>query len=326
MPTLKIKDADGNDIYVNMASGAGTSGDPFIPSQEVTFPSAQDVAIPGGVNVGNFPATQPVSGTVSVGNFPAQFHDWHQALAEGEIAGHSLVNKFGYNGAVTSTLQPVATAATYQTPTTAQSLEIVSSDANDTAAGSGAQKVIVEGLDASWNVQTQEVTLNGTTAVAITGTWLRVYRAYVSESGTYATEAAGSHAGTLTIRLTGAGATWAQIALGVGGFPLGQTDIGAYTIPAGYTGYMLAKTMNVESDKSPNVVWFRRENADDVTAPYPAMRLFERHAGVVGQASIRMPSPHVTLPEKTDIGVLAHVATGTAAISVEFQILLVANP
>jgi|DEB0MinimDraft_10_1074344.scaffolds.fasta_scaffold40191_2 hypothetical protein len=246
-------------------------------------------------------------------------------VEKGNVPGHSIINKFGFDSAVTSTLQAIADAQVYQTPTAAVSLEILSSDANDAAAGTGARTVEIQGLDANFAEQTQTVTMNGTTAAAITGTWMRVFRARVTESGTYASQSAGSHAGTLTVRVAGAGATWATIGLTTASFPMGQTEIGAYTIPAGKTGYLLSKHISIESTKTPNVLWFRRENADDTSAPYDSMRLFQRHVGAAAEISYSPHAPVLVLPEKTDIGCMGYVATGTAAVSVDFQILLVDN-
>ena len=246
-------------------------------------------------------------------------------VAKGNVTGHSLVNKFGFNDSVGSTLQPVADGAVYQTPTAAASLEVVSSDANDTSAGSGARTLEIQGLDASFAPQTVTVSMNGTTAAAVTGTWMRVFRMRVLTSGTYANQSAGSHAGTLTLRVASAGATWAMIGLSASGFPIGQTEIGCYTIPAGYTGYLISKHVSIESTKVPNILWFRRENADDVATPFDVMRLFERHYGSASEITYQPPAPAIELPAKTDIGAMAYVATGSAAVSVEFQILLVAD-
>lgn len=247
-------------------------------------------------------------------------------VAKGNIAGHSLIHKFGFNDGVNSTLAPITDGAVYQTPTAAVSLEIVSSDANDTAAGTGAQAVTIVGLDASWNEQTVTIATNGTTAAAVTGTWLRVYRMYVGtgQSGTYATSAAGSHAGTLTLRVASAGATWATIGTTAAGFPLGQTEIGCYTVPAGYTGYLLSLSAQVESAKTPNLLWFRRPAANDVTTPYDGMRVFHR-SNATTEDRHQPPAPMEVFTETTDMGVMGYVGTGTAAVSVTFQMLLVAN-
>jgi hypothetical protein len=251
--------------------------------------------------------------------------DYYLEVAKGNVTGHSLVNKFGFNSAIGATLEPICPGGVYQTPTTGQSIEIVSTSTADAAAGAGARTVQVEGLDGSWALQTQTVTMTGTTAAAISGTWTRVFRAKVTESGTYATATAGSHVGTLTIRTASAGATWAQIGLSTSGFPLGQTEIGVYTVPAGSTGYLLSKHASIESAKTPNILWFRRENVDDVSVPYDSMRLFERHNGAAAEITYMPPAPNLTLPEKTDIGAMAYVSPGSAAAAVEFQLVLVVN-
>ena len=123
-------------------------------------------------------------------------------VRKGNIAGHSLVHKFG-EASVSTSLVPVTGSVEYPTPTSATSLELISSDTNDTSSGSGAREVTVLGLNGSWNEVSQTVSTNGTTAVALTTDLLRIYRWYVSQSGTYATQSAGSHAGTLTIRESG---------------------------------------------------------------------------------------------------------------------------
>lgn len=242
-------------------------------------------------------------------------------VAKGNVPKHSIVSKFGA-GNLTTTLLPVSQDSTYPTPTTAVSLEFVSSSANDTSAGTGAREVTVIGLDANWAEQTVTVTTNGTTAVALTGTWLRLYRWYVSQSGTYATESAGSHAGTLTLRVAGAGATWSTITTTP--FPAGQSQIGAYTIPIGYTAYLLSKNMFVDSAKSADLYFFQRTLANDVTSPYTGiMRIFQREVGVSGGYELITPSPKGPFVGPCDIGFMGKISSGTADCSVEFQLLLI---
>jgi hypothetical protein len=244
-------------------------------------------------------------------------------VAKGNIPKHSLVNKFGFNGSIGSTLVPVSTSGTYATPTVATALEVVSDDTGDTAAGAGAREVTVIGLDANFDQQIVAVATDGTTPVALTGTWMRVYRAYVSASGTYASQAGGSHIGEITIQVSGAGAIWAAIDIADSGFPSGQTEIAAYTVPRGHTGYLLSKHATIESSKTPDIVWFRRGNANVVVAPFSPMRVFETHYGAGNEITYGPSAPAITLEAMTDVGAMGHVATGTAAISIEFQILLV---
>lgn len=248
-------------------------------------------------------------------------NDFLIEVAKGKVPKHSLVNKFGA-GNLTTTLLPVSQDSEYPTPTTAVSLEFVSSSANDTSAGTGAREVTVVGLNSAWTEVTQTVVTNGTTPVALTTPLLRLYRWYVSQSGTYATETAGSHAGTLTLRVAGAGATWSTFVITP--FPIGQSQIGIYTIPIGYTAYLLAKNIFVDSTKTADIYFFQRPNAHDVTAPFTGtMRLFEREVGVTGGFELITPAPKGPFVGPCDVGFMGKVSAGTGECSVEFQLLLI---
>lgn len=255
--------------------------------------------------------------------------DYFFNVAKGNVAGSSIVNKFGRNSAVGTALSFISLSATYQTPLTAQNLEILSGSANDTSAGTGARKVKVIGLNSSWDEVEQEVTMNGVTPVALATPLIRVYRMYVTESGSYATTSTPSHLGRITLRNSGAGVTWGTIGTIEGtttGFGIGQSQIGAYTIPNGYTGYLLSKTITVESTKPTSIYFFKRENSDDVTSPYNGvMRLFEQNDGIVNPFNINLKAPLQVLKEKTDVGFFAKLSTGTGSVSTEFQLLLEAN-
>jgi hypothetical protein len=255
--------------------------------------------------------------------------DFYIEVSKGNVAGHSIVNKFGRNSVVGTTLSFISISGQYQTPLTATNLEIVSASINDTAAGSGGRKVTIVGLNSSFNEISVEVTLNGTTAVAVGTQFVRVYRMYISESGSYATISTPSHNGIITLRTSGGGVTWAIIdtiegtSIGTG---IGQTQISGYTIPAGYTGYLLSKNISVEAAKPASVYFFKRENADDVATPFiGTMRLFEQNDGISTPLSVGLKAPIQKLNEKTDVGFFAKVGTGTASVSTEFQILLVQN-
>lgn len=88
-------------------------------------------------------------------------------------------------------------------PTGTEALEVVSSDASDTDV-----RVLVEGVDSTGAWNETQVTLNGTTAVAI-GSWqaplLTFSKAY--PDGTDPATAGTSSRGTVTLRVASAGAT-----------------------------------------------------------------------------------------------------------------------
>ncbi len=208
------------------------------------------------------------------------------ALSRGRIPNVTLVHKYGGIVGVGTTLTPVTNAGTYQMPTSATALEVVSSDnTNDKAGGAGALQVTIEGIT-DWNSDpVQEVvTLNGTTAVPTVNSYLRVYRARVTSSGSYANGTTASHTSTITVRTASAGATWVTI-VPFDAFGLSQTSVGAYSIPAGYRAYIANYNISVSSNKTADVVLMTREDADDTTTPYSAMRGTIKYRSVAGNLS-----------------------------------------
>lgn len=187
-----------------------------------------------------------------------KMEDRFLAIAEGNVTGHSVMLKFGRNpdidGAIEETIWEGGGIYPFQS--TAQSLEVLSSDADDNSTGTGARTITLIGLDSNYAELTQVITLNGNNAVAITGTWLRVHRCSVTTAGT-----SGVNEGTITIRIAGGGTTLLII-----GPSNGQTLMAVYTIPAGKTGYMLSYYASANSTP---------------TAPSIDVKLFTRPGGGV---------------------------------------------
>jgi hypothetical protein len=250
--------------------------------------------------------------------------EWFLEVEQGNVAGWSHNRKFGKNFSATTTLAVISASGLYQTPTTAQSLEIVSSNANDTSAGTGARTITIVGLNSSWVETSVTVTMNGTTPVAVTGTWMRIYRMYIETTGTYGTSTASSQAGTITLRNSGAGVTWGLLSLD-GTFGLGQSLIGSYTVPSGYTAYVYPNYISVESTKTITAYFFKRENANDVTIPYSPIRAQISLECIGGINPLYNSRPLGIFPAMTDIGWMAKTSTGTASISVSFDIYLKAD-
>lgn len=250
-------------------------------------------------------------------------------VENGEVAGYSIVRKFGAAASIGTSWTPVAAGQIYRTPTTATALEVVSSSADDTnSGGSGIRTVTIEGTGSDWRFQRETVEMNGTTAVDLTNTWTRVFRLYAASSGSYATQSTPSHASTVTLREDGGGDTWGQIGA-ISGFGLGQSAIGAYTIPKGYTASILDITIITEATKTVNVGFFQRVEADTVSAPYAPMRIQELYRSLgAGQYTDLSRGPLGPYTGPTDIGFLAQSDGGggtTADVSVYFTVLLREN-
>jgi hypothetical protein len=251
--------------------------------------------------------------------------DYLLEVSKGNVAGASVIHKFGRNSAVSTTIVPVCDGGAYQTPTSAASLELVSSSTNDVnTSGSGAHHVFVQGLDGSFAEQSETVNLNGTTAVALSNTYMRVFRMYVVAAGQYANQTVPSQDGVLTLRVASAGATWATIPDLATNFGGGQSLIGAYTVPAGKTAYLLSSAIAIDTNKTATLYFFQRTNADDVTTPFSGtFRVQNVYTGMTGFNEIIHKS-NEAYPEKTDIGFMAEAAS-TSDVAVEFELLLVDN-
>lgn len=235
--------------------------------------------------------------------------------------GYQRIHKFGANATVGTSYAVIASAGVYQTPTTAVSLEIVSDDANDTSAGTGARKVMVQGIGEDWTELEHEVTLNGTTPVALPVDFRRVFRLFVTESGTYGTPTLGSHAGTITLRVAGAGATWAEINVD-GTRPSGQSLIAAYTVPKGKVAYIASHDVFADDNSRLSVQLVVREGSDIVTAPFTGSRTRVFSAGVKNQYAQNYAAVLGPFRGPADISWIGKASSGTVDASAEFTLLL----
>jgi len=256
--------------------------------------------------------------------FPA--NNFLLEVAKGNVPKHSLIHKFGSNLAVGTTFVPVAQGGIYQMPQPAgaTALRIKAGNTNDTAAGSGAREITLQGLDETGALATEALATAGTSASSTTTTtFIRLFRAWVSASGTYATASAASHAADIVIETSG-GTAWTTIT--VSGFGHAQTEIGFYTIPLGFTGYFLGGGVYSDTTKTTEAILFKREGVIETAVPYEAMR--QQHSTFVkgsGEASIHPETAIGGYTGPADIGFMAKVDAGTALVEVDFQILLVAD-
>lgn len=160
--------------------------------------------------------TAPINGTLSE-NYDAivaRTTDYHYEVAMGKRQGRTVWNKFGYNEDIDSGQTEViwSTGGALTILTSASTLDVVSSSANDiVTTGSGARVILIDGIDANWERQTETVNMNGIGTATTTNSFLGVNRAYVITSG-----ASDSNEGNITITATTGGSTQAQIPAGGG--------------------------------------------------------------------------------------------------------------
>lgn len=249
--------------------------------------------------------------------------EYYLAIQMGRVKGARCGTKWGADHAVTTSLSDIWTiGGTYPWPTSANTLELISSSANDTAAGSGAQTVTIYGLDNNFVEIEETVTMNGTSASTATSqSFRRVYRVNVATVGTYG----GTNAGTITCRVSGAGATLGTIPLaGSALVPVSSSQMSMFTVPANHTMYIIDFNVAVFATKQCSIDCWVRSNADDVTTPFSPKVGVMHLEGVSGVSHLEFRSPYKIL-EKSDIWVSGFTDTGTAEVAVQYNYILVEN-
>ena len=226
-------------------------------------------------------------------------------IAANHYDGLSHIHKFGAVPAmsqnttgtvwdVNDTVYPWATWATAGTLTV------------DRASTSDADKVVfIQGLDANYHLVSDTVTLTNATGNASTVSFIRVFRAYM-------TNGSATNVGNVSIKK--GGTTVAQITASKG-----QTLMAVYTIPAGYTGYLLKGVCTVQSGADATGDMFVRYFGQQA---FRVGHTFEVSGG--GEYTYDFPVP-IQITEKSDIDVRATVRSNNARATAAFDLILVRN-
>lgn len=136
------------------------------------------------------------------------------AVSAGIIPNSVSGTSYGYVSTSSVTIT-VLRATAYIEPASASQMEIVSSSVQDdaTPGGTGTRTIRITYYDGTMNGPfTEDLSMNGTSAVATIGTNIR----FVESIESLTVGSNGTNAGTITLRLVGGGATVGTIAVGDG--------------------------------------------------------------------------------------------------------------
>lgn len=227
-------------------------------------------------------------------------------ISRGLVPGASFVHKFGYNPDIDTATDPETVWSygglyPWSALNTAQTLYVKSSSASDT------MNVTLAGQDSAGAEITETVTLTGTTAVATTKQFKRIYRAFCSDTV--------ENVGDITMHtVSGSGTVVCHILAGEG-----QTLLALYTIPAGKTGYLYTGDCSVNLNKEITIKFYVR---------YPGGPFRVAHVVELASRSYRYDFPFPTvLPAGADIEVRVDNANDSnCRVSANFDILLIDTP
>lgn len=230
-----------------------------------------------------------------------KFEDFDLQVARGQIQGHSTLNIYGYQTAVATSFIPVwENATTYTYPVAATQMHLAGS-VGDTAS------IVIQGLDANYNMISETAVLNGATAVTTVKSYLRINSMRVSVGSST------NPSGVVTLKDLTDTTIYAQINAGVG-----RTQMAIYTVPAGYTFYLSRIDVNTSLNGNNFATYQNRTISSD-----GVVQLTQQAPFAINYHTQRvMPRPFL---EKTDIQLQCKVNSSTGAISVSQEGYLIQN-
>ncbi len=233
------------------------------------------------------------------------------AIAADLLPGYTHHHVIGYNpsiGAAFTDLSELGVAV-IPLPSSAIAMEVVSTSVADASAGTGAQTVEVHGLESNWDEANEIVTLNGTTPVDLTGTYIRINNIHVQTVGS-----GGVAAGDITLQADGAGTAYARVA--AGGNMMFQCH---FTVPAGKTAYISEWSAGSAGNKAIRFMLCAKSDWDDssLTTVYHCDNIITQ---LNGTSNIVLDIP-IKLPAMCDAKISARIiGAGTGEGSGEFCI------
>ena len=187
---------------------------------------------------------------------------------------------------------------------------------NDTALGTGANAIVIEGIDSSFNlVQTILPTNGALVSGATTELFWRTNFVFVASVGVYG----GANAGIITLEDTDG-----NFLLDVQSLE-GISQSASLGTPGSHTAVLQAILLVVEGTKEVTFQFNARTTFDQVAAPFlPILELATFKNVPQGVHVLNLVNP-VVLPEKSDFFVTANTAVATSAAFSSAAVKLVPN-
>lgn len=312
-------------VYVNVVNG----------TLAVTQSGSWNVGITGTptVNIGTMPAVQvrndinnplTVQGTViaAQGTTPWVVSNastditiadstYEMNVARGLLPGQSVITRNGYNPDVSQNIEESIWVDggiyPFGTWTSPSRLYLVSDSSADVD-----QTLFIEGLDANYDYQTEQITINGLTPVATVKSWIRIYSGTVVSSSN-----ASANAGNVVFHITSAsGTVVAQIAPGIG-----MTKLSQFTVPRNKTAYILYGDATSFRGGSGNIGSQIRMYVRPFGGSFIAAHISEVVNGYY-RSDFTVP---LTITEKSDIDVRCLADANNTVFTCNYQMILVDN-
>jgi hypothetical protein len=225
-----------------------------------------------------------------------------------------VIQKFGENRDIdSSAIEDVwSYGGIRPKPGAAEAFNIVSTSANDTAAGTGCRLLLVQGLDADYNLQEEYISMNGTTPVQTVNTYRNIHRMLSGLIGS--TE---SNVGVITA--TGASSSNVMASIPA---TYNITQMTHFMVPKGYTGYILDLNCSVYKADGAGV----RNGEVSLYIQIPDFAEFRTQVYGLQSNTISIKyETGIRVREKSLIWLEALCGANNTSVSGQYQLLMIRN-
>ena len=245
--------------------------------------------------------------------------NWALEVSKGNVAGHSSVLVRGHNPSQTaaSGFVDIAEMGDLTYLTSAETMEIASSSADDTSAGAGLRTVLVQGVDGTGAAISEVVSMNGTSDVQTSNSYLRVNSMVGLTAGS-----TGWNVGSVTATATTAATIQDEMDM-----TESISQGSHYTVPLGNTLYVIQADFNaakISGGSAPEIEFkgYARSGGDGAAW----IQLFDKKldTGVSDEIVVLIPNPAAAIA-RTDIRLRANTDTNSTEVRSRLHGILVAD-
>jgi len=226
--------------------------------------------------------------------------------------GIELFTKSG-NVNLSTTETVISSTGNYMTPSAPVSLEILSGDVNDTNGGSGANSILITGLDGNFDEINETVLMNGTSPVALSNDFIRVFSLTVTTVGSYRNPLDTTNAGTITLREAGGGTVWITVPF-VNGMGQGRSFNSGYTVPRGKQLYIRKIIFDTASTSKNVIISLKTRPFSNLTNPTTGFIVISYTSGVTGLTELDTGGL-TPLNEYSDVVFTARLSSGSNVVT-----------
>ena len=246
------------------------------------------------------------------GNIPYVHAFTHQELiAHGLITGHRENYALGYNSTVGTILTDITELGVAVTPlpTSAITMEVVSSSGDDISTGTGIRTLEIHGLNSSYDEIEETIIMNGITPVTTINQYIRINDFHSITVGSV-----GVAVGNIIIRASGGGTTYNKITAD------GNRSLQChYTIPNNKVGYLTSWSGGSSGNKPIRLILRATAHGPErvlIPGVYHFQSILISNNGTIPFNNIIMK-----FPAKCDIKVSGSIiGAGTGEATAEFRI------